>query len=205
MHGPRSAPALTPGLLLSAYAQGIFPMGDADGPVHWHDPDPRAIFPLEKIRPNARFLRFLRNSGLQCTMNTAFGEVMRHCATVHGPSWITDGMIHAYTALHVHGHAHSTEVRMNDDLVGGLYGVQIGTAFFGESMFSLVPNTSKAAFHHLAAWLRTQGFTLFDSQYLNDHTASLGAIEVPRATFRKLLTAAVRQQPVCLGGPWTGP
>jgi len=97
----------------------------------------------------------------------------------------------AYGALHVQGRAHSVEVWQADALVGGLYGVSVGAAFFGESMFSRVPNASKAAFHHLAEHLRQQGFTLFDSQYINDHTASLGAIEVPRAIFRTMLAQAL--------------
>ena len=186
-----SKPPLTPQLLLAAYGQGIFPMGDDAGVITWHDPDPRAIFPLEIIIPNARFRRFLRNCDLQCTMDTAFEEVMRNCATVHGATWITEQMVVAYTALHQLGHAHSVEVWRNEVLVGGLYGVQIGSAFFGESMFSLAPNTSKVAFHHLLDRLREQDFLLFDSQYLNDHTASLGAIEIPRSIFKSMLAKAI--------------
>ena len=166
-------------------------MGDEDGGITWHDPDPRAIFPLETVRPNARFRRFQRNSDLHCTMDTAFEEVMRNCATTHGDTWITEGMVSAYTALHRLGNAHSAEVWQADVLVGGLYGVQIGAAFFGESMFSLVPNASKVAFHHLVDHLRDHGFLLFDTQYLNDHTASLGAIEMPRPVFKRILSKAV--------------
>ncbi|HQV38018.1 MAG: leucyl/phenylalanyl-tRNA--protein transferase [Flavobacteriales bacterium] len=184
---------LTADLLLAAYKQGFFPMGDELGELEWHSPDPRAVFPLEAIRPNARFLRFLRNSGLNCTRDTGFEKVMRYCATAHGDTWITEEMIAAYTALHRIGHAHSVETWEGDKLVGGTYGVSIGAAFFGESMFSLVPNASKAAFHHLADHLRAHGFTLFDSQYLNDHTASLGAIEIPRPDFLELLKDALQR------------
>lgn len=186
---------LTTDLLLAAYRQGFFPMGDELGEVEWHSPDPRAIFPLEAVRPNARFRRWLRNSGLHCTIDTAFEEVMRHCATEHGESWITEEMIAAYTALHRFGHAHSVETWDGPQLVGGIYGVSIGAAFFGESMFSLVPNASKAAFHHLAEHLRQHRFMLFDTQYLNPHTASLGAGEIPRWAFLELLLKAIERPP----------
>jgi leucyl/phenylalanyl-tRNA--protein transferase len=186
---------LTTDMLLSAYSEGFFPMGDEEQWIRFHNPDPRAVFPLEAIRPNSRFRRFLRNSGLHCTIDTDFEAVMRHCATVHGDTWITEEMIAAYTVLHRIGHAHSLETWEGDELVGGLYGVNIGAAFFGESMFSLVPNASKAAFYHLAKHLRDRGFTLFDSQYLNDHTASLGAIEIPQSEFLDRLQDAI-QRPI---------
>lgn len=184
---------LTPDLLLAAYRQGFFPMGDELGRLEWHSPDPRAVFPLEAIRPNARFRRWLRNSELHCTIDTAFEKVMGHCATEHGESWITEEMISAYTALHRIGHAHSVETWDGPQLVGGIYGVSIGEAFFGESMFSLVPNASKAAFHHLADHLRQRRSMLFDTQYLNQHTASLGAVEIPRSDFLELLLKAIER------------
>ena len=184
---------LTTGLLLAAYSEGFFPMGDELGELDWHNPDPRAVFPLEDLRPNARFRRFLRNSGLRCTIDADLEKVMQSCATVHGDPQIPEEMIAAYTALHRLGHAHSVESWADEELVGGIYGVSIGAAFFGESMFSLVPNASKAAFFHLAVHLRECGFTLFDSQYLNDHTASLGAIEIPRSKFLKRLHSAVQR------------
>lgn len=183
-------PPLTPELLLAAYARGFFPMADEAGEVHWHDPDPRAILPLEKAVPNARLRRSIRNTGLTCTLDQDFEGVMRQCAIVHGDTWITEGMIAAYTALHGLGHAHSAETWQDGRLVGGLYGVRIGAAFFGESMFSTATNASKAALHHMAAHLRAHGAQLFDTQYLNAHTRSLGAIEVPRAEFRRMLARA---------------
>ncbi len=186
-------PPLTAELLLAAYSNGYFPMGNEQGRLEWHSPDPRAIFPLEVVRPNTRFRRFLRNSGQRCTIDADFGVVMRHCATAHGDTWITEEMIGAYTALHRAGHAHSVETWEGDELVGGIYGVSIGAAFFGESMFSLVPNASKAAFYHLAEHLRESGFTLFDSQYLNDHTRMLGAIEIPRSEFLEVLQDAIQR------------
>ena len=189
-----SVSALTTDLLLAAYAEGFFPMGNEEGRLEWHNPDPRAVFPLEDLKPNGRFRRFLRNSGLRCTIDAGFEVVMRHCATAHGDSWITEEMIEAYTALHRMGHAHSVETWEGDALVGGIYGVTIGAAFFGESMFSLVPNASKAAFFHLAEHLRECGFTLFDSQYLNDHTASLGAIEIIQPDFLERLEDAIHRK-----------
>lgn len=186
-----SAPVLTPQLLLMAYRGGFFPMADGDGWIQWHCPDPRAIFPLADLRPNKRFLRFLRGSGLHCTTDAAFEDVMRQCATVHGDTWISEEMIAAYTALHRMGHAHSVETWSGDELVGGLYGVSIGAAFFGESMFSRKPNAGKAAFYHIVDHLRANDYTLFDTQYINEHTRSLGAEEVPREEFRRMLAEAV--------------
>ena len=185
---------LTADMLLFGYTHGCFPMGNEEGLVHWYDPDPRAIFPLESTRPNARFKRFLRNSGFNCSVDTAYERVMRNCATAHGDTWITEKMILAYTQLHRMGHAHSVETWAGQVLVGGIYGVSVGGAFFGESMFSLVPNASKIAFHHLAEHLRQRGFQLFDTQYLNNHTASLGAIEVPKTEFSTMLADALVQQ-----------
>lgn len=182
---------LTTDLLLEAYSQGYFPMGDEEGWIHWHSPDPRAVFPLEAIAPNARFLRFMRTSGMRCTTDAAFEAVMRHCSTAHGETWITDDMITAYARLHRLGHAHSVETWAGRKLVGGIYGVSMGSAFFGESMFSLVANASKAAFHHLVKHLRQRNYTLFDTQYINDHTASLGAVEIPLEQFKVKLASAL--------------
>ncbi|MFT3885183.1 MAG: leucyl/phenylalanyl-tRNA--protein transferase [Flavobacteriales bacterium] len=182
-------PRLTPELLLRAYRQGLFPMVHEDGALYWHDPDSRAIIPLERVRMNSRLRRAIRSAGLVCTTDRAFEAVMRGCAD-RDSTWIDAEMIATYTALHAEGYALSAETWLGDELVGGLYGVRIGRAFFGESMFSRVSNASKAAFHHAVACLREQGFLLFDTQYINDHTRSLGAIEVPRAAFRRLLVAA---------------
>lgn len=186
-----SAPVLTPQLLLAAYRRGFFPMADEAGMIQWHNPDPRAVFPLEATRPNARLRRFLRHSGFSITLNKAFDEVIANCATVHGDSWINPVIMGAYTALHHQGHALSVETWTGHRLVGGIYGVTIGAAFFGESMFSVEANASKAAFFHLAEHLRQKGFRLFDTQYLNDHTASLGAVEIPRSHFLMALEQAV--------------
>lgn len=161
-----------------------------DGEVYWHDPDPRAIVPLEAVRMNDRLRRAARSAGFTCTTDRSFEAVMRGCADRES-TWLDAGMIAAYTALHAQGFALSVETWAGGGLVGGLYGVRIGRAFFGESMFSRVPNASKVAFHHAVAHLRAAGCTLFDTQYLNEHTRSLGAIEVPRAVFRQLLAEAL--------------
>ncbi|MBZ0206930.1 MAG: leucyl/phenylalanyl-tRNA--protein transferase [Flavobacteriales bacterium] len=187
-----STPPFSPQLLLATYAQGIFPMADPDGNIGWYSPDPRAVFPMDVMEPNARFRRFLRKSDLSCTIDQEFESVIGQCATVHGESWISSQIIEAYSALHHMGHAHSVETWKGDQLVGGLYGVSLGAAFFGESMFSLISNASKAAFYHLLKHLKEQGFVLFDTQFPNDHTVSLGAIEVPRREFRTMLAQALR-------------
>lgn len=183
-------PALSPALLMEAYAQGAFPMAGRNGKIGWYSPDPRAIFRLEGLRPNARLLRYLRNNGYSCTTDTAFEAVMRACADRPG-RWISEEMVRAYTALHRMGHALGVEVWQPGELIGGLYGVKLGRAFFGESMFSRKPNASKAAFYHVADHLRANGYTLFDTQYINDHTRSLGAVEVPREAFKGMLREAL--------------
>lgn len=164
-------------------------MAHESGGPNWHDPDPRAIIPLDRPRPNARLRSYIRSHGYTCTMNVCFEDVMRACAD-REDRWINEEMITAYTELHRVDHALSTETWQGDDLIGGIYGVAIGRAFFGESMFSRASNASKAAFHHLVSHLRGNGFTLFDTQYINAHTRSLGAIEVPREEFRRMLAAA---------------
>ena len=186
---PAERPRLTAHLLRQLYTRGMFPMAH-DGALYVHDPDPRAIFPLLPLRPNARSRRYFRSHGYTCTMHTAFAEVMRACAD-RPDQWISEEMVEAYTALHRMGHATSVEVWQEGDLVGGLYGVKLGRAFFGESMFSRKPNAGKAAFYHIADHLRANDYTLFDTQYINEHTRSLGAVEVPREEFRRLLAEAV--------------
>lgn len=161
-----------------------------DGELYWHDPDPRAVFRLDRTRPNSRLRSYIRSHGYRCTKDSCFERVMRACADRES-TWINEEMVAAYTGMHRQGKAHSVETWQGDALIGGIYGVSIGAAFFGESMFSHADNASKAAFHHLAEHLRRQGYILFDSQYINDHTRSLGAIEIPRDAFRSLLALAV--------------
>lgn len=172
------------------YTKGAFPMVEGDV-IHLHAPDPRAVFPLAKLRPpNARLLRYFRNNGYSCTMDTAFEEVMRACAD-RPDRWMNEELLQAYVGLFHMGHATSVEVWQAGGLIGGIYGVKLRRAFFGESMFSRRPNASKAAFHHLVDHLRANNFTLFDTQYINDHTRSLGAVEMPQEEFQRLLREAL--------------
>lgn len=188
--------ALSPELLLRAYSAGIFPMADsADAPdIYWVEPKKRGIFPIASFQPARSVLRRLRNSDLTHRINTDFEGVMRACAAPapgREETWINPLIIAAYSALHAQGRAHSVEVWQGDVLVGGLYGVHIGGAFFGESMFSLVRDASKCALAHLMLRLRVGGFTLCDTQFLTPHLASLGAIEISRADYRARLEAAL--------------
>lgn len=183
---------LTPELLLAAYSRGVFPMAHEDGALYWHDPDPRAVFALGDMRPNARSQRAFRQAAFRYTHDLRFEDVMRACAEGRESTWITEEMIGAYARLHKSGYAHSVEVWQDEELVGGIYGVSIGGAFFGESMFNRVSNASKAAFHELARHLKERGFTVFDSQYINEHTCSMGAREIPRDEFRKALRTAIQ-------------
>ena len=184
---------LTAEMLLAAYERGWFPMTHEDGEMYWHDPDPRAVFDLEKLRPNTRLRRFFKNNGYGTTVNTQFEAVIRACAQ-RDECWINEEMIQAYIDLHGQRYAFSVETWQLGELIGGVYGVAIGKVFFGESMFSIRPNASKAAFHRLAEHLRKEGYTLFDTQYINDHTRALGAFEVGRDEFRWLLNKALGTQ-----------
>jgi len=183
-------PVLSVEMLIEAYACGRFPMMHEDGLLYWHDPDPRAVFDLGSLLPNARLQRFFRNQGYGVTVNKAFEAVVNACADRETP-WINAEMIEAYLEMNRQGHAMSVETWERGELIGGIYGVRLGRAFFGESMFSRKTNASKAAFYHLAEHLRTAEFTLFDTQYINDHTASLGAAEISRSTFRVQLNKAL--------------
>ncbi len=180
-------------LLLAAYGRGWFPMTHEDGEMYWHDPDPRAVFDLDTLAPNARLKRFFRNNGYGTTINQEFETVIRACAD-REERWINDEMIRAFTELHRRGFALSVETWQLGELIGGVYGVAVGKAFFGESMFSKRPNASKAAFHRLAEYLRTEGYILFDTQYINEHTRSLGAREIGRDQFRWKLVEALGEK-----------
>ena len=183
---------LTPALLLRAYAAGVFPMAEGrDDPViHWIDPQRRAIFPMEGFHTSRSLARHIRRIQPRVTVDSDFAGVVRACA--HRPeTWINDEIFAAYTALYDQGHAHSLEVWQDGALIGGIYGVVLGAAFFGESMFSAQVNGSKMALVYLMHRLRAGGFTLFDVQFLTDHLASLGAVELSRATYRKRLAEAL--------------
>lgn len=199
---PRAAPAdlplawggdLEPATLLDAYAHGIFPWPAGDL-LFWWSPDPRAVLPLEGLHVPRSLRKSLRSGGLAWTTDEAFRDVVAGCADRPGEgTWITPDMADAYTRLHDLGFAHSVEVWRGGELVGGVYGVALGAAFMGESMFHRVTDASKVALVRLVEHLRRQGFALFDAQLPTAHLARLGAQEVARADFLDRLAAAVRQ------------
>ncbi len=181
---------LGPARLLEAYRHGVFPWYERGQPVLWWSPDPRMVLFLDEFRITRSFAKTLRRvarEGLwRFRLDTCFETVMRRCAAPRAGqrgTWITREMLQAYAGLHRAGHAHSVEVWEGEQLRGGLYGVSIGRMFFGESMFSLVPEASKCALAVLAATLREAGFTMIDCQQNTQHLASLGAREIDRASF----------------------
>ncbi|MBA2576786.1 MAG: leucyl/phenylalanyl-tRNA--protein transferase [Euzebyaceae bacterium] len=195
---PRDAPLawggdLEPATLLDAYAHGIFPWPTSDGTVYWWSPDPRAVLPLDGLHISRSLARTLRSGRLRCTLDQAFAAVVAGCADRPGEgTWITAGMAIAYEELHALGHAHSVEVwDAGRTLVGGLYGVALGGAFMGESMFHRVPDASKVALVHLADRLRGAGFALLDAQVPTPHLERLGARSVRRSEYLRRLEAAM--------------
>lgn len=194
---PRDAPLawggdLEPATLLDAYAHGIFPWPTSDGTVYWWSPDPRAVLPLDGLHISRSLARTLRSGRLRCTLDQAFAAVVAGCADRPGEgTWITAGTAIAYEELHALGHAHSVEVwDAGRTLVGGLYGVALGGAFMGESMFHRVPDASKVALVHLADRLRRAGFALLDAQVPTPHLERLGARSVRRSEYLRRLEAA---------------
>lgn len=181
--------------LVRAYANGLFPMADeASGRVHWFDPPVRGVLPIDGVQPGKETRRLARQKRFRVTLDTAFDQVIGHCAgnaRRQQGSWITDEVAGAYRALHRMGAAHSIEVWQGDALVGGLYGVAIGGYFAGESQFHLVNNAGAVGFAHLCASLRASGFLLHDVQFLKPHLAKMGAFELPRAEFRHRLAEAI--------------
>ncbi len=187
---------LTANSLLYAYSNGIFPMADGDE-IHWYSPDPRAIIPLETYRPQKSLRPVLNRQVFEIRFNTQFGQVMRHCAKPRGDglgTWISEDIIGVYTELHRLGHAHSVEAWYGGELAGGLYGVALGGAFFGESMFTLQANASKVAFHFLVERLRRHGFLLLDTQFVNDNVLRYGAVEIPASQYLQQLQSALEQR-----------
>jgi leucyl/phenylalanyl-tRNA--protein transferase len=189
---------ITPELLLQAYRIGVFPMGERrdDPKLYWLDPRLRAVLPLGAFHLPKRLARTVRSGHFEVSADTAFTETMRACAEPrpgHPESWINDPILALYGELFARGHAHSVECRRNGELVGGLYGVSVGAAFFGESMFSRERDASKVALVHLAARLINGGFRLLDCQFMTEHLRSFGAIEIPRDDFRALLADAVER------------
>lgn len=187
---------LDPETLLKAYAYGIFPMaqGREDSTLYWMDPDPRGILPLDSFHIPKRLARTVRSGLFQVRIDTAFPAVMQACAAPtpeRRTTWINGQILDLYTALHAQGHAHSVEVWSGPSLVGGLYGVAVGGAFFGESMFARARDASKVALVHLVARLVVGGFLLLDTQYTTNHLAQFGTIEIARKDYRRLLKKAI--------------
>jgi leucyl/phenylalanyl-tRNA--protein transferase len=182
--------------LLAAYRQGFFPMAETrdDEDVFWLNPEKRGTLPLDAVHVSRRLARTMRATGMLVTVDTAFDRVIAECAassTARDNTWINALIERSYTQLFSRGHAHSVEVWEDDVLVGGLYGVSIGSAFFGESMFSRRTDASKIALIHLAARLRAGRYRLLDTQFITEHLRQFGALEIPRDTYRQLLKSAV--------------
>jgi leucyl/phenylalanyl-tRNA--protein transferase len=182
--------ALPPELLLEAYASGIFPMGMDDGTIRWFSPDPRGILPLEAFHVPHGLKRALKRPDWELRTDTAFDEVVGACAA-RDDTWITPLIRKAYRELFTAGHAHSVEIWKDGGLAGGLYGVALGGAFFGESMFHRVTDASKVALWHLVRILRDHGFTLLDTQWTTDHLEQFGAVEIPREDYLERLGEAL--------------
>ena len=183
---------LDPRLLLQGYATGIFPMADSRdaAELFWVEPRNRAILPLNRFHLSRSLKRTLRSGRFDVTHDQDFAAVITACAD-REETWINDELERAMITLHRSGHAHSIEVWQSDELVGGLYGVKLGRAFFGESMFSRRTDASKVALAWLVARLKAGNFALLDCQFMTEHLASLGAMTVPRATYVALLSAAL--------------
>ncbi|WP_312948796.1 leucyl/phenylalanyl-tRNA--protein transferase [Superficieibacter sp.] len=180
---------LSPARLLMAYQQGIFPWFSPGDPILWWSPDPRAVLWPEAFHLSRSMKRFHQRSPYRVTLNQAFDRVIEGCAEQRDEgTWITREIIRAYQRLHEMGHAHSIEVWRGDELVGGMYGVCQGALFCGESMFSRAENASKTALLVFCAEFTRQGGKLIDCQVLNSHTASLGAVEIPRRNYLESLS-----------------
>ena len=185
---------LSPGRLLAAYRQGIFPWYSGDEPILWWSPDPRMVLFCEELKVSRSLAKSIRNKGFEVRIDSAFSRVTKACAEPRKDetgTWLGKEMQAAYLALHHAGHAHSFETWHEDKLVGGLYGVAIGHAFFGESMFSLATDASKVALVGLAETLRARGYPMIDCQQRTPLLASLGGREIPRRQFLRRLAALV--------------
>src|SRR5581483_5653689 len=193
MHG---RPTITPEILLRAYAQGIFPMAERrdDPELFWVSPERRGVIPLDSFHVPRRLARTVRSDRYAVSFDACFGEVIRACAEEtpgRAQTWINIEIVRLYTALHAAGHAHSVECWLDGALAGGLYGVNLGGAFFGESMFSRVRDASKVALVHLVAQLKRGGFVLLDAQFLTTHLAQFGTFEMPREIYLSRLREAL--------------
>jgi len=186
------ATIIPPDILLDFYRRGVFPMA-MDGELRLFSPDPRGVIPLEKFRIPHGSRKILRDSAWKVTVNAAFEEVVLGCAE-RDETWIDETIFGSYAELHHLGHAHSIEVWRDGELAGGLYGVAIGAAFCGESMFSRVPGASKVALANLVDRLRGRGFVLLDTQWVTPHLEKFGACEIPRSEYLEKLAKAVEMK-----------
>jgi leucyl/phenylalanyl-tRNA---protein transferase len=195
---------LSPGMLLSAYRQGIFPWYSEEDPILWWCPDPRFVLFPNELHVSRSLARVIGRGRFTVTFDRAFGQVIDACRSVPRPgqpgTWITDEIVEGYSRLHELGYAHSVEVRLGNELAGGLYGVSLGDVFYGESMFSRVDNASKVALVALTEFLIGRGCTLIDCQAHTDHLERMGAREIPRAEFLTLLERGL--QTPTRRGPW---
>lgn len=186
----KSGEIIDPNFLLLSYSQGFFPMADPeDGEIGWYSPDPRAIIDLNKFKVNRSLRLTIKKRIFQIRIDTSFEDVIRKCAD-RTETWISEEIIQSYLLLHDMGYAHSVEAWKDSRLVGGLYGVAIGGAFFGESMFSLERDASKVTLVALVERLRLRGFRLLDIQFITDHLARFGGKEIPRAEYLNRLNDA---------------
>lgn len=188
---------MSPELLLGAYAEGVFPMAeDAHDPtLYWFDPEFRGILPLEDFHCPRRLKKTIRAAPYKVTFDTAFDKVIGSCARPargRRTTWINERIVELYTSLFERGFAHSIECWQDGELVGGLYGVALGKAFFGESMFSWRKDASKIALVYLVARLKYGGYTLLDTQFITDHLKQFGAVEIPRADYKVRLDEAIQ-------------
>jgi leucyl/phenylalanyl-tRNA--protein transferase len=183
---------IEPDLLLAAYAAGYFPMADSrDGPIRWYSPDPRAIIPLDGLKISRSLRQVLKKNVYEIQVDKAFESVIRNCAA-RDETWISEEIVQSYLELHCLGFAHSVEAWREDLLIGGLYGVALGGAFFGESMFSRRRDASKVALVHLVERLRAREFVLLDTQFTTPHLKRLGVIEIGRDDYMQRLRRAIR-------------
>jgi leucyl/phenylalanyl-tRNA---protein transferase len=185
---------LSPDILISGYSNGYFPMAESEtNEIYWYSPDERAIFPIYEIKFAKSLITKIRKNEFEFAIDQNFEKTIRACASTHDDTWISEEIISAYVRLFEIGCAHSVETYLNGNLVGGLYGVALGGAFFGESMFNIVTDASKVAFYYLIQNLRARGYELLDSQFLNDFTEQLGAVEIPKSVYLYLLENALKK------------
>jgi len=196
---------LSPGMLLSAYSQGIFPWYMEGEPILWWSPEPRCVLFPGELHISRSMKKLLKNARFRLSLDTCFDEVINACKRVSRPgqrgTWITDEMLEAYVALHRLGYAHSVEVWDGPLLAGGMYGVSLGSCFFGESMFTLISNASKVALIHLITLIETLGFRFLDCQVFSPHLGTMGARLIPRHEFMSLLRECLQDDTI--RGAWT--